>query len=344
MTDNLLAKIRAMPKIELHRHLEGAVRLDTLVDIARKNGVEMPEYDVETIRPFVQMMPSEPRTWQNFLAKFQVLRQFFAPSENICRITREAIIDAANDNVKYLELRFTPRAWNNSSDCPTHQIVAWACETATQTAKEYDIQVKLIVSMNRHESLEIGHEAMKAAIDHKDLGVVGLDLAGVEVGYPAHLFRDIFHEASEAGLGITIHAGEWEGPQSIWDAISSMKVDRIGHGIRVLEDYGVVNVLIDQGIILEVCPSSNVDTGVVADMESHPLPRLIANNIKTTINTDDPLVSGITLSDEYYRVVQQTPLALDDLKKHTLVAAQSAFLQDKAKAELVDKFQKLLYP
>ena len=123
-----------------------------------------------------------------------------------------------------------------------------------------------------------------------------------------------------------------------------MKVDRIGHGIRVLEDYGVVNVLIDQGIILEVCPSSNVDTGVVADMESHPLPRLIANNIKTTINTDDPLVSGITLSDEYYRVVQQTPLALDDLKKHTLVAAQSAFLQDKAKAELVDKFQKLLYP
>ena len=168
MTDNLLAKIRAMPKIELHRHLEGAVRLDTLVDIARKNGVEMPEYDVETIRPFVQMMPSEPRTWQNFLAKFQVLRQFFAPSENICRITREAIIDAANDNVKYLELRFTPRAWNNSSDCPTHQIVAWACETATQTAKEYDIQVKLIVSMNRHESLEIGHEAMKAAIDHKD--------------------------------------------------------------------------------------------------------------------------------------------------------------------------------
>lgn len=342
MADKLFDTIRAMPKIELHRHMEGSLRLDTLVDIARENSIEMPEYNVETIRPFVQMIPEEPRSWQNFMAKFKVLRQFFLSKEVIRRITRETIIDAALDNVKYFELRFTPKALAQINNYSLHQVVTWVCDTTAETVAQYDIDVRLIVSMNRHESLTIGEETMEAAIDHRHLGVVGLDLAGIESGHPSYPYRHIFKKARDAGLGITIHAGEWEGPNSIWDTISSMAIDRIGHGIRVLEDYSLLNVLLDRNIMLEVCPSSNVDTGVVDDLYSHPLPRLIANGVRTTINTDDPSVCNVTLSEEMHRAVKFMPLTLDDLKKQTLIAAESAFLPDQEKAALVQKFTDLL--
>jgi adenosine deaminase len=339
LTDQLLDTIRAMPKIELHRHMEGALRLETLVDIARENSIEMPEYDVETLRPFVQMMPYEPRGWQNFLAKFKVLRQFFLSPAVIRRITRETIIDAAEDNIKYFELRFTPRALSVANKYSLHQVVTWVCDTTAQVMAEYDIEVKLIVSMNRHESLAIAEESLEAAIAHKHLGVVGVDLAGMEPNNPAYPFRHVFKKAREAGLGITIHAGEWEGPHSIWDAISSIQVDRIGHGIRVLEDYSLVNVLLERNIMLEVCPTSNVASGVSPNYFMHPLPRLIANGVRTTINTDDPLVCNITLSEEMHCSVTQMPLTMDDLKRQTMIAAESAFLPPEEKAALVEKYR-----
>ena len=336
--NHLFDTIRAMPKIELHRHMEGALRLETLVDIAREHGIEMPEYTVENIRPFVQMMPEEPHTWQNFMAKFQVLRQFFLSEEIIRRITRDTIVDAAQDNIKYFELRFTPKALGQANNYSLHRVVTWVCDTTAEVAVEYDIEVKLIVSMNRHESLAIADETLHAAIAHRHLGVVGLDLAGIESGHSVYPFRHIFKQAREAGLGITIHAGEWEGPHSVWDAISNIPLDRIGHGIRVLEDYSLVNVVLDRGIMLEVCPSSNVLTGVVKDFYGHPLPRLIANGVRTTLNTDDSSVCDVTLSQEMCRAVAYMPLTLDDLKQQTLTAAKSAFLPPMEKAALVEKF------
>jgi adenosine deaminase len=343
-TDDLYETIRKMPKIELHRHLEGSLRLATLIDIAREYDIELPGYEVEAVRPFVQMMPTEAHTMPNFMAKFQFLRQFFLSEEVIRRMTREVVIDAAEDNVKYMELRFTPKALCNIVKCSPHDAVAWVCETVEETVSGYDIQVNLIVSMNRHESLEIGEEAMKAALAHRHMGVVGLDLAGIESGYSAVLFRDLFQRARTLGLGVTLHAGEWEGAQSVWDAVGNVGVDRIGHGIRVLEDPGIVSILVEKGIILEVCPSSNVDTGAVPDLTSHPLPHLSASGLKVTINTDDPLVFGITLTDELFRATQHMSMSLDDIKEHTIAAAEAAFLPDGKRAELVKQFQNWLYP
>ena len=344
MADSLFETVRAMPKIELHRHLEGSLRLDTMVEIARKHKFEMPEYSVEGLRPLVQMMPGEPRTWQNFLAKFRAIREFFLSPDVIQRITREAVIDAADDNVNYMELRFTPKALCNLVKWSFHDAVSLVCDTVAETAAEYDIDVRLIVSINRHESIEIGEETTRAAIDHRDRGVVGLDLCGMETGHPAYPFRGQFKEAREAGLRITLHAGEWEGPESVWDALSNIGAERIGHGVRAIEDHGIINVLKGLGIVLEVCPTSNVDSGVVADIRSHPLPRLIANGVKTTLNTDDPVVSGIQLSDELYRVVKYMSLTIDDVKQQVLMAAQSAFLPEDEKAALVAKFEGWLYP
>jgi len=342
LTDNLYETVRAMPKIELHRHLEGSVRLTTLVDIARDFNIEMPEYEVETLRPFVQMMPEEPRSWQNFLAKFRTLRQYYLSPGVIRRIAHEAVIDAAQENIKYMELRFTPRALCNITKCSFDDAVRWVCETALDTARDYDIEIRLIVSINRHEPLEAAEDAVESAITHMNMGVVGIDLAGVETGYLAYPFKDVFKRGRDAGLRVTLHAGEWEGPASIWDAISNVGAERIGHGIRAIEDAGVVNVLLEEGITLEVCPSSNVDSGVVRSLSSHHLPVLIASGLPVTLNTDDPLVSGITLTDEIMRVMTHLDFKLDDIKTMMMNAARAVFLPDIERRELVRTFQREL--
>ncbi|MCU0499566.1 MAG: adenosine deaminase [Anaerolineae bacterium] len=338
LDSQLIANIKAMPKIELHRHLEGAVRLETLIDIAREHAFEMPDYNVETLRPFVQMMPEEQRDMTHFLAKFATLRQFYRSPEVITRISKEAVYDAADDQIKYMELRFTPNALSNITRASPDEVIGWVCDAVNEAAQERGIVVRLIVSVNRHESLESAYEVVNASVNYVDSGVVGVDLAGREEGYPAGPFRPIFREAREAGLGITIHAGEWEGAQSVWDAIGNIGASRVGHGIRALEDPGILTILMEREITLEVCPTSNVDSGVVSSLAHHPLPWLTQDGVATTINTDDPLISGITLSDELIRAVQHMEFTLADLKAATLRAAEASFLPPVEKGKLLQNF------
>lgn len=335
----LQSTIKAMPKIELHRHLEGSLRLETLVDIARDHGIEMPEYDIETIRPFVQMMPGEPRSYQHFLSKFATLRQFYRTPEIVQRITREIVEDAAVDNVRYMELRFTPKALCNITDKPLEEIVPLVCDAGNAAAAEFGIMVRYIVSMNRHEPVSVGEPVLRAAINNQHKGVVGLDLAGNEAEYSCLPFRSLFQRAKAAGLGVTIHAGEWAGASSVWDAIGNLNADRIGHGINVLEDPAMAQVLADREIALEVCPSSNYLSGIVDSLEHHPLQYLTRLNVLTTINTDDPLLCNITLSDEIATIMQHMDITLDDIKQYMLRAARATFLPSGEREELVRQFQ-----
>lgn len=344
MTGKLLEAVRAMPKIELHRHLEGSLRLETLVDVARDYGIEMPEYEVETLRPFVQVTPSQPRSMQNFMSKFHTLRQFYLSDDIIKRMAHEVIVDAAEDNVKYFELRFTPTTLCTIVKCHPGDAIEWVCKTASNTARDYQIEVRYIISMNRHETLEIAEEVTDLAISLRDLGIVAIDLAGVEQGHPASKFKHVFKRGKDAGMYVTLHAGEWEGAQSVWDAVGNVGgVQRIGHGVRVVEDPALMSVLKDREIVLEVCPSSNVDSGAVAGFQQHPMTKLIEAGMLVTINTDDPLVSNITLSEELARAATHFGLTLDDLKHHTLVAANAAFLPDEERKALVKQFENWLY-
>ncbi|MBL8165448.1 MAG: adenosine deaminase [Anaerolineae bacterium] len=338
-TDALYSAVRALPKIELHRHLEGAVRLQTLVDIAHDAGIEMPEYDAETLRPFVQMMPGETHDHLHFLSKFHTLRQFFRSPEIIQRVAREVVADAAADNVKYMELRFTPRALSNILNCSYEEIISWVCQAASAEAAAHNIQVRYIVSMNRHESVEIGEQVLNAALALRALGIVAIDLAGNENGFPAEPFRDVFERAKTAGMGVTIHAGEWAGVESMYTAIHNLGADRIGHGVRALEDPGLVDLLTERQIVLEICPTSNVHSGVVSDWTEHPIQALYKNRVRTTINTDDPLVSNITLSDEIVRALEHMAFNLDDIKTQTLTAARAAFLPPDERDTLAAQFE-----
>ena len=336
--------IQGMPKIDLHRHLEGSLRLETLLSIAVEYGITLPTFDIEGLRPFVQIVAGEPRSSQQFLSKFQVLRQFYRSETIIKRVTREVIADAAADNVKYMELRFTPQALNNLMRCNYDQVVEWVCDAVAEAVADYDIQVALILSMNRHESVEIGEQVLQAAIDYKDRGVVGLDLAGQEAGHSGLPFRDLFAQAKAAGLGVTIHAGEWAGADNVREAVEMLGADRIGHGIRAVEDPSVLEMLQAHATVLEICPTSNVQSGVVADFGAHPLRALYQGGIETTINTDDPLICNVTMSDEIAQVLRTMPLSLDDVKANILTAARASFLPPSQREALVAQYQTWLYP
>lgn len=339
---HLIEQIHALPKIDLHRHLEGSLRLETLVDIAREYQLSLAEYDSDKLRPLVQVMPDEPHTMEHFLSKFHILRRFFQSEAVIRRLVAEAIEDAALDNVKYLELRFTPPALGQMMRAAFDDVVGWVCESAREAARQFNIQIGLIVSMNRHESVAAGERVLDAALNHCNHGVVGLDIAGQEAGFSSRPFSKLFKKARAAGLGITVHAGEWTGAPTVRDAVELLGAQRIGHGVRAGEDPTLIEMLVQRGIVLEVCPVSNVRSGVFSRIKTHTLPALYRKGVLTTINTDDPLVANTTMTYEIVSLLRDTPMQLEDVKRCIVNAAQSAFLPDSEREALVKQFENAL--
>jgi len=337
--DELYSTLKTLPKIELHRHLEGSIRLNTLVDVGRKFKIDVPTLDPDSLRPLVQVMPDSPQTVEHFLSKFATLRKFYCAPDVIQRITHEAIEDAALDNVKYLELRFTPRTLSRLKNFPLEDTIQWVTEAARAAEKTYGIKVTLIASMNRHEGVYEGEKIARAVYRFIDRGVVGLDLAGQEDGYPATPFTRIFQEAAERGMFVTLHAGEWAGPINVRYAIEKLKATRIGHGVRMMEDHSVVQLARERGTVFEVCPTSNVQSGVVYNRDHHPLRDMAYLDVRTTLNTDDPAISDITLTDELYLTMKSLDFSLDEIKRMILTAAESAFLPDAERATLVQQFK-----
>ncbi len=333
------ATLLTLPKIELHRHLEGSWRLETLCAIAREYCLPIPSYEPEEIRPQVQIMPDEPHTAERFLSKFRFLRQFFRSETIIKRVVRETVIDAATDGIRYMELRFTPQALNNIMRVEYDTVIEWVCEESQSAARNFGIDVRLIVSMNRHEGASNAEAVLDAALAFRDRGVVGLDLAGNENGYPVDPFRMVFRRAKREGLFVTIHAGEWAGAESIRDAIELLDADRIGHGIRILEDPALVAEVARRGIPLEVCPNSNVDSGICPHLREHPLPLLMKNGLNVTVNTDDPLISSISLTDQLAQVMEHLGWALTDVRAAQVNAANAAFLSQEGRAALLQAMQ-----
>ena len=338
--DDLWIQLKSWPKIDLHRHLEGSLRLETLSEIARQYGTELPGYDVESIRPFVQIT-EKPHTYQRFLEKFGALRLFYKTREIVERIAYEAIADAAADNVRYLELRFTPSALCQTGGFELEEVTQWVIGASRRAETDHGVQVGLLLSMNRHEPLASGELVCDLAIKYRG-DIVGLDLAGDEVAYPAPPFAPLFQRAKQSGLGITVHAGEWEGCDSIVESVEFLGADRIGHGIRAIEDVEVVDYLRQHRVGLEICPTSNVQSGAVRNLQVHPLTDLIDQGLLISINTDDPSISNITLTDEYYLAATELGLSLDKLRQAILNAATVAFLPGDRKRELTVWFEEAL--
>lgn len=334
-----LNTFRALPKVELHRHLEGSLRLDTMLDIATQHGITIPA-DVLRLSTLVQIQEEDKFTFQNFLAKFNTLRLFYRSPEAIHRITREAIEDAAKDNVKYMELRFTPVALSRAEGFPLHDVIDWVLSSAKDAAEKHGMSVKLIASVNRHESTELAEQVAWLAADHVKDGLVGLDLAGNEADFPSQPFYGIFKEAKQAGLHVTIHAGEWGPAYNVREAIEEIGAERIGHGVRVMEDDSIVALARERQTAFEVCVTSNYQSGVFESLETHPLMQMLEAGLNVTINTDDPSISRITLSHEYYAVCEDLKMPQNTLKQRIVVAAKASFIGETEKEKLVKKLEK----
>ena len=330
---------RALPKVELHRHLEGSLRLDTMVNVARQHGITIPA-DVLRLSNLVQVQDADKFTFQNFLAKFNTLRLFYRSPDVIHRITREAVEDAAKDNVRYMELRFTPVALSRAERFPLHDVIDWVLTSAREAAQKYNVIVRLIASVNRHESTELAEQVAWLAAAHIKDGLVALDLAGNEAEFKTEPFYGIFKEAKQAGLHVTIHAGEWGPAVNVKEAIEEIGADRIGHGVRVLDDQDTLTLVRERRTAFEVCVTSNYQSGVVQSLETHPLMSMLEAGVNVTINTDDPSISRITLSHEYYTACEDLHMPQSTLRQRIVAAAEAGFLAPGEKVELVNQLKK----
>ena len=325
----------SLPKVDLHRHLEGSVRLDTLVEVGRSHGIDLAE--ASNLRQLVQVDEGQPYTFENFLSKFATLRLFYRSPEMIQRITREAVEDAAADNIRYLELRFTPVALSKQQHFPLQDVMDWVVEGTQNCEREFGIKVGLIASVNRHESLDLAEEVVGLALEHKEKGIAGLDLAGSEATAKATPFISLFREARESGMKFTIHAGEWGGSDNVYEAISEFQSKRVGHGVRVLEDRKVVALARERGTTFEVCITSNFQSGVIPLDQEHPFAQMLSAGLNATLNSDDPSISQMVLSKDVRLANQDLGIPLTTLRDQTLAAARAAFLPENERYELVQK-------
>ncbi|MDY7079936.1 MAG: adenosine deaminase [Chloroflexota bacterium] len=336
---SLRAQLHALPKVDLHRHLEGSLRLETLAEIAQEHGIDLPSYDIEYLRPFATVVTDERPDFHLFLAKFAFLRRFYPTQAAVERVAYEAVTDAATDNIKYLELRFNPVALSRQQGFSLNEVVTWVCEAVARAQHDSKTRTKLILQIGRDESLNIASRITDIAVAHQSNGVVGLDLAGDEVGYPARRFADVFQRARREGLGVTVHAGEAGGADNVREAIELLGAQRIGHGVRSIENSDVVHLVRGCGVTLEVCPTSNLQTAVVRCFYQHPLSDLLALNLRVTINTDDPSVSDTTLTDEYMAAMLAMGVTLEQIKLTILTGIAGSFQPPDERKELAQWFR-----
>jgi adenosine deaminase len=334
--------LQNLPKVDLHRHLEGSLRLSTLAEIALEHGVDLPSYDIEELRPYVQVTTDESPDFHVFLEKFNFLARFYSKLDCIDRISYEAVADAAEDNVKYLELRFNPATLALSQGFYFEEVAERVINAVEKAEQDFDITVRLLTTIRRDYDQETASRIVGIAIRYADQSIVGLDLAGDEVHYSARPFAELFDRAKEAGLSITVHAGEVTGAESVRTAIELLRADRIGHGVRVSEDLAVMDLVRERGIALEMCPTSNIQTAAVTAITKHPLRAFHQIGLPVTINTDDPSVSNTTLTDEYMVAVRDIGVTVPEIKQMILTGVRAAFLPQSEKERLEAWFTEAL--
>ncbi len=334
---NELEYQQAQPKVDLHRHLEGSLRLDTMHEVVSRFDLDLPS-NLEALRALVQVGDEDARDARTFLTKFKVIRQFFKSDDILQRFTQEVIEDAAADGVRALELRFTPAALTEFSSLTLTDVSEIVLHAGREAANKHQITLGFIVSINRHEPLELAEKVVRIAVDGHVSGISGIDLAGDEASAPVDPFVPLFAEAKQAGLKLTIHAGEWGGPENVAQAIDTMAADRIGHGVRVMEDAGVLHLARSSKVGFEVSPTSNIRTGVFDQLNAHPLSSMIDAGLFVAITTDDPAIFDTTLSQEHARVIAHQGLSNETIKGLTMQAIQLSFFHDKDKRALEKAF------
>ncbi len=296
---------KTFPKIELHVHLEGTVRARTLLQIAKRNTVPLPADSVEGLAGLYQY-----RDFAQFIETWVLTTGALRTERDFRQVVVDYAAEAASHGAVYIEGIFTP-AEPAGRGCDWDEIFTGFCDGAQQAAEEHGVRVRLTPDIPRGYSLEMAELTARHAVAYRDRGVVGIGLGGPEAEYPPEAFARAFEIARDGGLGSVPHAGEAAGPVSVRGALDALHADRIRHGIRAAEDAGLLRELAARGVVLDVCPISNVRTGVVGSLAEHPLPDLVAAGIACSVSTDDPAMFATDLAADYAAAMELGVTAQD---------------------------------
>lgn len=326
--------IKAMPKVELHVHLEGATQPETLLKLARQHSIALPADTVDGLREWFAF-----RDFSHFIEVYLKISECMKTPEDIELLTREFLQGQAAQHILYSEVTYTPYTHYKFKGLPFEEQLAAINRARTWAEAELGVTMGLIIDISRNVTPEEGLVTAEWAIQHRDNGVIALGLGGPENGHPPEKHAEAFRRAHEAGVTCILHAGEMAGAESIRGALQVGHSVRIGHGVRCLEDPALVAELREKQIPLEVCPTSNVCLKVVPDFAAHPLPRLIQEGLYVTLNSDDPPLFNTTLTEEYLKVADYFGLDADALEQLSLNALWAARLPEYVKARLSTRFR-----
>jgi adenosine deaminase len=330
----------ALPFIDLHRHLDGSVRLETILELGRQHNIPLPGKTVEELRPHAQVTEPQPGLMA-FLEKMLWATRVLANGEACRRVARENVQDAQREGIDYLELRFSPYFMAEANALDMAEVLEGVVAGITEGVEATGVRVNLIGILSRTYGAEIAMKELDALLAHRD-HFVALDLAGDEANYPAPLFAEHFKKGRDAGWRVAVHAGEAGGPQSVWDAIKLLGAERIGHGTRALEDPRLADYLAEKQVPIEANLTSNVHTSTVANLPSHPLREMMSRGLVCSINTDDPSLSAIDLRHEFEVAAPAAGLTREQIRQAQINALETAFLSAEEKWELRAKRAKSL--
>jgi adenosine deaminase len=330
---NLLVEYQKLPKVELHLHLEGAIPLPTLLHLIQNSSINGPK-TLEELQNYFQY-----RDFRHFIQLWCWKNQFITKEADFKLIAQEVLKSLAQDNIRYVEAFASPGDfWKQGLS--VEGIISQLLEGIHEAEQTCGIKCNLIIDLIRDHGPDRGNLYLDAILKHfakaskNTPSVIGIGLGGSEAEHPPAPYAHIYEKARGSGLKTVAHAGEAAGPKSIWETITQLKPERIGHGVRAIEDTHLMEYLTETQIPLEVCPISNLRTGIYSTLTAHPLPKLHRAGVFTTINSDDPVMFNTTLSGEYAALTEEQLLSKEELRKIALQGIEASFLAKQEKAKL----------
>jgi adenosine deaminase len=327
-------KLRELPKAELHCHLDGSLRPSTLLELARDRRIQLPRTSVEEMRDYMRVDDAE--NLEDYLKRFDITISVMQTEDALERIAYELAEDAAEDGVRYIEVRNAP-ILNVVNGLTLVQAVEAPLRGLRRAEKDFGIIGRFIVCSLRQYPAATSLEMARLAVEFKNDGVVAFDLAGGEKGFPASAHVAAFRYARENDLAVTVHAGEGDGAGSIREAVHVCGANRIGHGTRLIDDPDLTQYVNDRRIALEICLTSNVQTKAAESYAAHPLREYFDRGLNVTLNTDNRLMSATTLTDEYVHAAEQLGFTVDELAGIALNGFESAFLPWEERLMLIEE-------
>lgn len=308
-----------LPLMDLHRHLDGNIRPKTIWQLAQKNNIKLPTSTLEDFIPYVQIQNQE-ADLMAFLKKLDWGVAVLKSLDDVKQIAYENVEDAFNTGLNYAELRFSPYYMAMNHNLNVQDVVGAIIDGIKLGLKDFKIKIKLIGILSRTFGVEKCQLELDALLAFKN-NITAIDLAGDEYNFPGSLFVEHFKQVKEAGLHITVHAGEAGGVQSMYQAIDELKATRIGHGVACASDEALMDYMLEKNIAIESCITSNYQTGTIDDIKNHPIKTFLNKGLKVCLNTDDPAVQGIEIKHEFK--IAQSIVGLDD--NDILTLKQNAF-------------------